>query len=251
MDLRTVIEEVLSLVQVDAATRRVRFVFPAGPDLPEVAGDRIHLQQVVLNLVVNAMDAMEGCGHGDHRIEISLGQTDAGFVEVRIADNGPGIRPIRWDGCSSPFLPPNWKDWVWGCWCRRPSSKRIAVALGGKPNRRGRAFLFHRARCGGGDDGEESGNGQSRRTFNLPERAIATAVLAMAIWVRVRSQFSFAHCRFFGTLIFSIDIERQNLESRSGGKTLKSQFYPKTMKSIHCLLLLASVLLVSCARRHY
>ena len=91
VDLRTVIEEVLSLAQVDAATRRVRFVFLAGPDLPEVAGDRIHLQQVVLNLVVNAMDAMEGCAHGDHRIEISLGQTDAGFVEVRIADNGPGI----------------------------------------------------------------------------------------------------------------------------------------------------------------
>jgi C4-dicarboxylate-specific signal transduction histidine kinase len=71
IDLPSVITEVLALVQADAAARQVKIAFSATPGLPTVLGDRVHLQQVMLNLVVNAMDALEGCAPDQRAIQVS------------------------------------------------------------------------------------------------------------------------------------------------------------------------------------
>jgi two-component system, LuxR family, sensor kinase FixL len=91
IELPGVIDEVLSLVQADAAARQVRLVCSAAPGLPRVLGDRIHLQQVLLNLLVNAMDALDGCRPDQRIIQVHAHLTDPAFVEVRVSDSGPGI----------------------------------------------------------------------------------------------------------------------------------------------------------------
>src|SRR5262249_8639274 len=60
-DIGTLIFDVVRLVHSDAVLRQSRLSLDVTPDLPPVLGDRIGLQQVVLNLLVNALDAMEDC----------------------------------------------------------------------------------------------------------------------------------------------------------------------------------------------
>jgi signal transduction histidine kinase len=59
--------------------------------LPSVQGDRVHLQQVLLNLVVNGMDAMADTHVAQRRLTIRTARADAGDVEVSLSDAGHGI----------------------------------------------------------------------------------------------------------------------------------------------------------------
>jgi two-component system sensor kinase FixL len=104
IDLPGVIAEVLSLVHADAATRHVRLDYVAGPGLPMIRGDRIHLQQVLLNLFINAMDAMEECTSGQRCIQVYAQLTGPVTVEVRICDNGPGVPAESLDKLFDPFF---------------------------------------------------------------------------------------------------------------------------------------------------
>jgi signal transduction histidine kinase len=61
--------------------------------LPIVHGDQVHVQQVVMNLVLNALEAMAESATHRRRIEIATGRSDDGQVQVTVADTGPGIRP--------------------------------------------------------------------------------------------------------------------------------------------------------------
>ena len=85
------IDEVLPLVHADAAVRHVTLTCSAAADLPPILGDRIHLQQVLLNLLVNAMDALEACPPNQRFIQVSAGQPESNKIEVRVSDNGPAI----------------------------------------------------------------------------------------------------------------------------------------------------------------
>jgi two-component system, LuxR family, sensor kinase FixL len=82
---------VLSLVQADAASRRVKLGYSATPELPSVQGDRVHLQQVLLNLLVNAMDALAESASPERNIHVTAHLTDPGMIEIRVCDNGPGL----------------------------------------------------------------------------------------------------------------------------------------------------------------
>jgi len=104
IDLPSVITEVLALVQADAAARQVKIAFSAMPGLPTVSGDRVHLQQVILNLLVNAMDALEGCAPDQRTIQVSALRLDPATVEVRVVDNGPGIPGESLERLFEPFF---------------------------------------------------------------------------------------------------------------------------------------------------
>ena len=63
--------EVASLVRPDAAARQVELDVHVPGDLPQIRGDRVHLQQVLLNLMLNGMDAQNGARLEDRRVSIT------------------------------------------------------------------------------------------------------------------------------------------------------------------------------------
>lgn len=90
VDLEAVAQEVLHLLNSDLMERRVTVHTAFEPGLPQVIGDRVQLQQVVLNLLMNACEAMAG-GSGTRRVWVG-GEMDAeGRVRFSVVDEGPGI----------------------------------------------------------------------------------------------------------------------------------------------------------------
>jgi two-component system sensor kinase FixL len=93
MDIANTIEHVAKLIAGDALHRRVtlRRDVPAG--LPRVIGDRSHIEQLLVILIVNAMDAMKETPEGSRELLLSARDTDDGCVEVAVRDFGHGISP--------------------------------------------------------------------------------------------------------------------------------------------------------------
>lgn len=91
LDLNETIAEVLRLLDAEAHRREVELATGFDPALPKILADRVHLQQVVLNLVVNAMDAMSDTQVSRRRVMVRTGVRADGDVEVAVSDNGPGI----------------------------------------------------------------------------------------------------------------------------------------------------------------
>jgi len=90
VDVRTMIEDALTLARAEATANSVRLSLEARDELPLLYGDRIQLQQVVLNLVRNAVDALAGRSDGAVCVVARRLDAPAG-VEISVADNGPGI----------------------------------------------------------------------------------------------------------------------------------------------------------------
>ena len=91
-DLNDTVQEVVRIVAPEAARRRIALTTECTPDALPVRSDPIHLQQVMLNLAMNGMDAMEGCEAGTRNLKIRTQQNpESGTVEVTVADSGKGI----------------------------------------------------------------------------------------------------------------------------------------------------------------
>ena len=91
--LNEVVEDVISLVHSDALARHVALDYVMTPGLPLVSGDRVHLSQVLLNLIINGMDAMQTCPASSNRMVIDARPREEGRVEVAVTDSGPGLPP--------------------------------------------------------------------------------------------------------------------------------------------------------------
>ena len=74
------------------------------PSLPHVLGDRVQLQQVLLNLLLNAGEAMGGNGKDNRRVTVSATANAQGFVIIKIADNGPGLDAAISEHLFEPFV---------------------------------------------------------------------------------------------------------------------------------------------------
>jgi len=103
LDLSEIVEDVLKIMRSDLVNQGVAVTIDAAAGLPAVAGDRVQLQQVLLNLVLNACDAMAGgAAAGEHRLAVRVGRDEAGGVRVSVADRGPGMTP---EGLARVFEP--------------------------------------------------------------------------------------------------------------------------------------------------
>jgi len=104
LDFAQLVNEVLVLVQPDAASRKVRLAVEVPTALPQVRGDRVHLQQVLLNLILNGMDAMTEVPAEERRLVVRARQADAGAVEVAVADSGRGVSAAKLERLFEPFV---------------------------------------------------------------------------------------------------------------------------------------------------
>ncbi len=103
VDLVTVIREVVLLVHSDAVLHNCRVSIEAAPDLPPVQGDRVQLQQVVLNLLVNAFDAMKKCPPHERHVVVRAEPDGANMIRVSARDCGTGFRGDSLEKVFQPF----------------------------------------------------------------------------------------------------------------------------------------------------
>jgi PAS domain S-box-containing protein len=95
LEINSVVEDVLQVVSGDAALRKIAIGAELAPGLPKVLGDRVHLQQVLLNLMLNGMDAMAGEPRERRRLSIRTRSSADGLVELAVTDLGHGIEPEK------------------------------------------------------------------------------------------------------------------------------------------------------------
>ena len=104
LDLAELVGDVAKLAQPDAATRHVKLTVNLPADLPPVRGDRVHLQQVLLNLILNGIDALNRAGPGNRRVTVSARVDAARTVEIAVSDTGHGIAAEKLAHVFDPFF---------------------------------------------------------------------------------------------------------------------------------------------------
>jgi PAS domain S-box-containing protein len=92
-DLNEAILEMVVLTRSEVLKHGIALQSELAPGLPKVEGDRTQLQQVVLNLIVNAIEAMSGVDGGTRELRINTEREAAGGVLVTVRDSGPGLDP--------------------------------------------------------------------------------------------------------------------------------------------------------------
>ena len=151
LDLNAAVAETAGLVAPDAARRGVALSLDLEPDLPPVLGDRVQLQQVVLNLLLNGLDAAapppgppgagpspggrSPCGRGAGQTRRPQGGRRArpprgGRWRWRCGTAGRGSTRRRPGACSSPSTPPSPPGWAWGWPSAAPSPRPTAAPCG-------------------------------------------------------------------------------------------------------------------------
>jgi PAS domain S-box-containing protein len=97
------IRGVVAFLHGDMVARNARVELELTPGLPPVHGNRIQLQQVIINLILNAFDAMDGLAFPKRRVTISAKAEPAGGVRVTVRDCGTGIPPDKLELIFQPF----------------------------------------------------------------------------------------------------------------------------------------------------
>lgn len=103
LDLNEIVGEVAWLVRTDAILRNLSLSLEFDADLPKVRGDRVQLQQVVLNLVLNGLEAMRESRAGERTLVIRTATDGAAAVRVAVQDSGPGIDEKDLDRMFEPL----------------------------------------------------------------------------------------------------------------------------------------------------
>ena len=107
LDVGALVGDVAALVRIDAATRQVKLDVDVPADLPHVRGDRVQIQQVLLNLILNGMDALNGTRLEDRRVSVTARADvtrDAPIVEIAVDDAGHGIPADKLARIFDPFF---------------------------------------------------------------------------------------------------------------------------------------------------
>lgn len=98
------LDEVLALTRADAAARDVKLVVSHDPNRLMVRADRVHLQQVLINLIINGMDALADPLLTEHCVTVSARRDGRGFVEIAVNDTGLGIAADHLHHVFDPFF---------------------------------------------------------------------------------------------------------------------------------------------------
>ncbi|HEU4345353.1 MAG TPA: ATP-binding protein [Candidatus Binatia bacterium] len=103
LDVANLIREVVTLLHSDAILQNVRISLEVGANLPPARGDRVQLQQVLLNLLLNAFDAMKTCPRSEREVTLRAKRQNANMIEVAVSDRGAGLSQDKLDKIFQPF----------------------------------------------------------------------------------------------------------------------------------------------------
>ncbi len=102
--LEDIIDEVTSLLHSELIERRVSVEARLSPGMPQVLGDRVQLQQVLLNVMMNACDAMADQPAATRRMIIATSLTPENRVQLSVSDTGIGVPPSQLEHIFDPFV---------------------------------------------------------------------------------------------------------------------------------------------------
>jgi PAS domain S-box-containing protein len=104
VELNALIRSTVDLLHSELIARRLTVSLALAPELPEILGDGVQIQQVLLNLVMNAMDAMAATPPPRRSITVGTRLDQAGTIEITVTDRGPGIAPDAEGRAFEPFF---------------------------------------------------------------------------------------------------------------------------------------------------
>jgi signal transduction histidine kinase len=116
LDVNELVRDTLELTRTNLLTRHVTTLTRLAPDLPKIDGDRVQLQQLLLNLIVNAADAMEATPEAERRLTLSTALSGT-HLEVCVADRGPGVPASVLDNVFDAF------------WSTKPGGMGMGLAI--------------------------------------------------------------------------------------------------------------------------
>lgn len=104
LSVSALIDDCLRLVEAESQRRHVRLITDLAPNLPTIWGRRVHLQQLVLNLVMNAMEAMESCGSDSRELRLRAKPAGHDGIELGVSDTGVGFLGHMAANLAEPFV---------------------------------------------------------------------------------------------------------------------------------------------------
>jgi signal transduction histidine kinase/ligand-binding sensor domain-containing protein len=155
LDMNQVITDVLRLLRANLSSHDVSVRTDFEPHLPPVSGDRVQLQQVLLNLLMNAAESAGTSTNGDRSITVRTRRLNGTSVETSVIDHGGGIAADRIDRIFEPFFTTK----PWGLGLGLSLCRTIVSAHGGRLSAAnnpdgGAAFHVTLTAAGGGNEGD-------------------------------------------------------------------------------------------------
>jgi PAS domain S-box-containing protein len=102
--MNDVVTDVIQIARPDIISRDISLTTRLSPRLPSVSGDRVQLQQLLLNLVINGCDAMGSVAAGARRLSVSTSVDGDGAVRVAVTDSGTGVPSDQIERIFEPFV---------------------------------------------------------------------------------------------------------------------------------------------------
>jgi PAS domain S-box-containing protein len=103
LDINEAIPEIIEFVRGETSRSGVQVKTALAEHLPHIRGDRVQLQQVMLNLILNAVEAMAEMSQDSSSLLITTGEVESGGVLVSVRDTGPGLPPVALERLFEPF----------------------------------------------------------------------------------------------------------------------------------------------------
>lgn len=103
-NINAAINDVLMFINKPISDANISVELQLDKQLPEIYADKIHIEQVIINIINNAVDAIVEAKSEIRKIIISTGMHEKGYIKIAIADTGPGIAPDLIDNVFNPFI---------------------------------------------------------------------------------------------------------------------------------------------------
>jgi C4-dicarboxylate-specific signal transduction histidine kinase len=104
INFNDLVRSTLTLLHAEMVHRKIKVGLDLKTELPLISGDAVQLQQVLLNLIMNAMDAMDSTAPALRMLSVGTRMTKAGYVEVQVSDRGRGLGPEELNRLFQPFF---------------------------------------------------------------------------------------------------------------------------------------------------